>query len=194
MGFCPQLGGVGPCPAQCIWQGSGFAADQTNAMLAVVRADDESLVPPQAAGLALSVARPLPAETALLGFGGSPVGGGDKSSRFAFSAFPCGGGIITLWPLCLCRNNPARGLFRQKNGFLRVGALRRRTRCSLLHTALFRRSYMGVGSLPSAYASCCRNAGRPRVTAAYLPFLCRLGICPVRAEYPLGGYTRHPSP
>ena len=37
-----QLGGVGPCPAQCIWQGSGFAADQTNAMLAVVRADDES--------------------------------------------------------------------------------------------------------------------------------------------------------
>ena len=111
-----------------------------------------------------------------------------------FSAFLCGGGIITLRPLWLCRKNPARGLFRQKNGFLRVGALRRRTRCSLLHTALFRRSYMGVGSLPSAYASCCRNAGRPRVTAAYLPFLCRLGICPVRAEYPLGGYTRHPSP
>ena len=53
-------------------------------MLAVVRADDESLVPPQAAGLALSVARPLPAETASLRFGGSPVGGGDKNSRFAF--------------------------------------------------------------------------------------------------------------
>ena len=35
VGFCPQLRGVGPCPAQCIWQGSGFAADQTNAMLAV---------------------------------------------------------------------------------------------------------------------------------------------------------------
>ena len=35
VGFCPQLGGVVPCPAQCIWQGSGFAADQTNAMLAV---------------------------------------------------------------------------------------------------------------------------------------------------------------
>ena len=45
VGFCPQLGGVGPCPAQCIWQGNGFAADQTNAMLAVVRADDESFVP-----------------------------------------------------------------------------------------------------------------------------------------------------
>ena len=97
VGFCPQLGGVGPCPAQCIWQGSGFAADQTNAMLAVVRADDESLVPPQAAGLALSVARPLPTETASLGFGGSPVGGGDKNSRFAFfGRFYVGGGITTL--------------------------------------------------------------------------------------------------
>ena len=53
-------------------------------MLAVVRADDESLVPPQAAGLALSVACPLPTETAALGFGGSPAVGGDKNSRFAF--------------------------------------------------------------------------------------------------------------
>ena len=92
VGFCPQLGGVGPCPAQCVWQGSGFATDQTNAMLAVVRADDESLVPPQAAGLALSVARPLPTETASLGFGGSPVGGGDKNSRFAFFRHFCAGG------------------------------------------------------------------------------------------------------
>ena len=71
-----------------------------------------------------------------------------------FSAFLCGGGITTLGPLWLCRNNPVRGLFRQKNGFLRVGALHRRTRCSLLHTALFRRSCMGVVSLPSACASC----------------------------------------
>ena len=90
VGFCPQLGGVGPCPAQCIWQGSGFAADQTNAMLAVVRADDESLVPPQAAGLALSVARPLPTETASLGFGESPVGGGDKTPVLYFLHFCVG--------------------------------------------------------------------------------------------------------
>ena len=113
--------GVGPCPAQCVWQGSGFAADQTNAMLAVVRADDESLVPPQAAGLALSVARPLPTETASLGFGGSPVGGGDKNSRFAFSAFPCGGVSLTLRLLWLCRNNPARGLFQQKKRLSQSG-------------------------------------------------------------------------
>ena len=89
--------GAGLCLAQCIWQGSGFAADQTNAMLAVVRADDESLVPPQAAGLALSVARPLPTETASLGFGGSPAVGGDKTLPFCiFSAPLCGGGITTL--------------------------------------------------------------------------------------------------
>ena len=79
VGFCPQLGGVGPYPAQCIWQGSGFAADQTNAMLAVggtscislisvAAADENSLTP---------LHRLLPAETASLGFGGGPVGGGD---------------------------------------------------------------------------------------------------------------------
>ena len=102
-------------------------------MLAVVRADDDSLVPPQAAGLALSVARPLPTETASLGFGGSPAGGGDKTLPFCiFSALLCG----------------------------------------------------GVVSLPSACASCCRNAGRPRVTVAYLPFLCRHSARPVWAEYP----------
>ena len=89
-GFRPEFG-CGALPAQSVWQGSGFAADQTNAMLAVVRADDESLVPPQAAGLALSVARPLPTETASLGFGGSPVEGGDKNSRVMFFTFLCGG-------------------------------------------------------------------------------------------------------
>ena len=103
--------GVGPCPAQCIWQGSGFAADQTNAMLAVVRADDESLVPPQAAGLALSVARPLPAETALLGFGGSPVGGGDKSSRFAFFRHFCVGVVSLPSGRCGCVGRTPRGVY-----------------------------------------------------------------------------------
>ena len=152
-----QRGGVGPCPAQCIWQGSGFAADQTNAMLAVggtscislisvAAADENSLTP---------LHRLLPTETASLGFCGSPVGGGDKNSRVIFFTFLCGRGITTFWPLWLCQKNPAWGLFRQKNGFLRVGALRRRTRCSLLHTVLFRHLYAGgVVSLPSACASC----------------------------------------
>ena len=137
--------GVGPCPARRIWQGSGFAADQTNAMLAVVRADGESLVPPQAAGLALSVARPLPTETASLGFGGSPVGGGDKNSRVIFFTFLCGGYHLPS-SCCGCVGTTRRGVyFSRKNGFLRVGALRRRTRCSLLHTVLFRHFCVGGG-------------------------------------------------
>ena len=80
-----QLGGCGLLPAA--W-GCGAMPPPSPA---VARADDESLVPPQAAGLALSVARPLPTETASLGFGGSPVGGGDKNSRVIFFTFLCGG-------------------------------------------------------------------------------------------------------
>lgn len=104
-----QRGGVGPRPAQCIWQGSGFAADQTNAMLAVVRADDESLVPPQAAGLALSVARPLPTETTSLGFGGNPVGGGDKTPVLYFLHFCVGG--ITYPPVAVAVSEQPRAGF-----------------------------------------------------------------------------------
>ena len=147
MGFCPQLGGVGPCPAQCIWQGSGFAADQTNAMLAVggtscislisvAAADENSLTPPR---------RLLPTENASLGFGGSPAVGGDKTPVLYFLHF-CVGGVSLPSGRFVCVGTTPRGVyFRRKNGFLRVGALRRRTRCSLLHTALFRRSCMGGG-------------------------------------------------
>ena len=144
-------------------------------LISVAAADENSLTP---------LHRLLPAETASLGFGGSPVGGGDKNSRVIFFTFLCGGGYHLPSGCCGCVGTTRRGVyFGRKNGFLSVGALLRRTRCSLLHTALFRRSCMGVISLPSACVSCCRNAGRPRVTAAYSPFLCCLGICPVRAEH-----------
>ena len=79
-------------------------------MLAVVRADDESLVPPQAAGLALSVARPLPAETASLGFGGSPVGGGDKNSRFAFFSSSVWGVVSLPSGRYVCVGTTPRGV------------------------------------------------------------------------------------
>ncbi len=55
-----------------------------NATLVFVAANFASFVPPQAAGLAHSVAHPLPTETASLGFGGSPVGGGDKTPGLHF--------------------------------------------------------------------------------------------------------------
>ena len=74
---------------------------------------------------------------------GALLGAVIKLPVYIFSVLLCGGGITTLRLLWLCRNNPARGLFRQKNGFLRVGALRRRTRRSLLHTVLFWYLYAG---------------------------------------------------
>ena len=146
--------GVGPCPAQCIWQGSGFAADQTNAMLAVVRADDESLVPPQAAGLALSVARPLPTETASLGFGGSPVGGSDKNSRVMFFTFLCGGYHLPSGRF-VCVGTTRRGVY-----FGRKTAFSEWVLCADEHAVpsctqcFFGTSMRGVVSLPSACASC----------------------------------------
>ena len=150
MGFCPQLGGVGPCPAQCVWQGSGFAADQTNAMLAVGGTSCISLVSVAAAAAAdenslTPLHRLLPTETASLGFGGSPAGGGDKNSRVIFFTFLCGGYHLPSG-CCGCVGTTRRGVyFSRKNGFLRVGALRRRTRCSLLHTVLFRHFCVGGG-------------------------------------------------
>ena len=71
-----------------------------------------------------------------------------------FSAFLCGGGITTLWPLCLCRNNPARGLFQQKKRLSQSG-------CSAPTDTLFPPAHSafsallcgGVVSLPSACAS-----------------------------------------
>ena len=99
VGFCPKMGcGAMPRPVHLAGQRLRRRPDKCDAgrrppspAVAVARADDESLVPPQAAGLALSVARPLPTETASLGFGGSPVGGGDKNSHVIFFAFLCGG-------------------------------------------------------------------------------------------------------
>ena len=80
-------------------------------MLAVVRPDDESLIPPQAAGLALSVARPLPTETALLGFGGSPVGGGDKNSHFTFFRHFYVGEILLPSGRCGCVGTTPCGVY-----------------------------------------------------------------------------------
>ena len=119
MGFCPQLGGVGPCPAQCVWQGSGFAADQTNAMLAVggtsyislisvAAADENSLTP---------LHRLLPTETASLGFGGSPVGGGDKNSRVIFFTFLCGGYHLTSGCCGYVGTTPRGVYFGRKTAF-----------------------------------------------------------------------------
>ena len=91
-------------------------------LVSVAAADENSLTP---------LHRLLPTETASLGFGGSPVGGGDKNSHFTFFRhFYVGGGITTLGPLWLCRNNPVRGLFQQKKRLSQSG-------CSAPTNALF---------------------------------------------------------
>ena len=103
-------------------------------LVSVAAADENSLTP---------LHRLLPTETASLGFGGSPVGGGDKNSRVIFFTFLCGGYHLTSGCCGYVGTTPRGVYFGRKNGFLRVGALRRRTRCSLLHTVLFRRFYVG---------------------------------------------------
>ena len=106
-------------------------------LVSVAAADENSLTP---------LHRLLPTETASLGFGGNPVGGGDKNSHFTFFRHFYVGGVSLPSGRFVCVGTTRRGVyFSRKNGFLRVGALRRRTLCSLLHTVLFRRSCMGSG-------------------------------------------------
>ena len=156
MGFCPQLGGVGPCPAQCVWQGSGFAADQTNAMLAVggtscislvsvAAADENSLTP---------LHRLLPTETASLGFGGSPVGGGDKTLVLYFLHFCVG--CITYPPVAVAvSEQPGAGFISAEKTAFSEWVL-----CADGHAVpsctqcFFGTSMRGAVSLPSACASC----------------------------------------
>ncbi len=193
LGFRPEFG-CRALPARCIWQGSGFAADQTNAMLAVVRADDESLVPPQAAGLALSVARPLPTETASLGFGGSPVGGGDKNSRFAFFLHFCVWVVSLPSGCCGYVGTTWRGVyFSRKTAFSEWvlcadgRAVPSCTQC-FFGTSVWgwyhypRRALHAVETLDAR--------GSRWLIAVFMPPSTR----PVWAESPHGGYTRHPIP
>ena len=106
-------------------------------LVSVAAADENSLTP---------LHRLLPTETASLGFGGNPVGGGDKNSHFTFFRHFYVGGVSLPSGRFVCVGTTRRGVyFSRKNGFLRVGALRRRTLCSLLHPVLFRRSCMGSG-------------------------------------------------
>ena len=79
-------------------------------MLAVVRADDESLVPPQAAGLALSVARPLPTETASLGFGGALLGEVIKTPVLHFFGTSMWGVVSLPSGRCVCVGTTPRGV------------------------------------------------------------------------------------
>ena len=95
------------------------------------------------------------------------------SLRTALFCISVWGVSLTLRLLWLCRNNPARGCFSRKNGFLRVGALRRRTRCSLLHTVLFWHLYAwgGITTLGARFMPLKRwtPAGHGGVFTVFMP-------------------------
>ena len=69
-------------------------------LISVAAADENSLTP---------LHRLLPAETALLGFGGSPVGGGDKNSCFTFFQHFCVG-VSLPSGCCGCVGTTPRGV------------------------------------------------------------------------------------
>ena len=128
------------------------------------------------------------------GFRREPCWGGDKTPVLHFFGISVWGGIITLWPLWLCRNNPARGLFQQKKRLSQSG-------CSAPTDTLFPPAH-------SAFSAFLHGGGITTLGVRFMPLkrwtrrsyggvfavLCRPGARPVRAESPLVGYTRHPSP
>ena len=71
-------------------------------LVSVAAADENSLTP---------LHRLLPTETASLGFGGSPVGGGDKNSRFAFFRHFYVGVVSLPSGRCGCVGITPRGVY-----------------------------------------------------------------------------------
>ena len=71
-------------------------------LISVAAADENSLTP---------LHRLLPTETASLGFGGSPVGGGDKNSCFAFFRHFCVGVVSLPSGRCGCVGITRRGVY-----------------------------------------------------------------------------------
>ena len=160
-----QLGGCGLLPENGVWGhappsafGRAAASPQTRQMRCWLSAAQAayhsfpSLPPTKTRSLrctAFFPPKPLRWVSA-----GALLGEVIKLPFCIFSAFLCR--VVSLPSgRCGCVGiTPCGVYFSRKNGFLRVGALRRRTRCSLLHTVLFWRSCMGAVSLPSACASC----------------------------------------
>ena len=71
-------------------------------LVSVAAADENSLTP---------LHRRLPTEIASLGFGGSPVGGGDKNSHFTFFRCFCVGVVSLPSGRCGCVGTTPRGVY-----------------------------------------------------------------------------------
>ena len=99
MGFCPQLAVGG---TSCI------------SLISVAAADENSLTP---------LHRLLPTETASLGFGGSPVGGGDKTPVLYFLHFCVGWDHYPRRALHAVETLDAQGAWRRIRRFYAAAVL-----------------------------------------------------------------------
>ena len=171
VGFCPQLAVGG---TSCI------------SLVSVAAADENSLTP---------LHRLLPTETASLGFGGNPVGGGDKTPVLHFFGISVWGWYHYPPAAVAVSEQPRAGLFQQKKRLSQSGCSAPMDACcSLLHTVLFWHLYAWGGITTLGVRFMLLKRWTRRSYGGVFAVLCRPGARPVRAESPLVGYTRHPSP
>ena len=133
-------------------------------LISIAAADENSLTP---------LHRLLPAETASLGFGGSPVGGGDKNSHFTFFGTSVGG--ITYPPVAVAMSEQPRA------GFISAEKRLSQSGCSAptdelfppAHSALFWHLYAwgGITTLGVCFMLLKRwtPAGHGGVFAVFMP-------------------------
>lgn len=96
---------------------------------------------------------------------------------------------------CGCVGTTRRGVyFSRKNDFLRVGALRRRTRCSLLHTVLFRHFCVGGYHYPRRALHAVETLDAQELRRLICRFYAASEFALCGLNIPSGGHTRHPSP
>lgn len=144
-GFRPEFGcGASPRPVRLAGQRLRRRPDKCDAGC---RPSGRRIPRPAASGRTRSLCRSSSSHrNRFAGFRREPCWGGNKNSRFAFFRHFYVGEILLPSGRCGCVGTTRRGVyFSRKNGFLRVGALRRRTRCSLLNTVLFWHFCVGGG-------------------------------------------------
>ncbi len=116
-----------------------------------------------------------------------------KAPVFAFFSVPAWGGITTLRLLWLCRNNSAWVYFSRKTAsesgcFAPADAL-----FPPAHSALWAFLHGGWYHYPRRAIHAVETLDAHGSRRLILPFLCRPGIRPVWAEYPLGGTHATPA-
>lgn len=171
VGFCPQLAVGG---TSCI------------SLVSVAAADENSLTP---------LHRLLPTETASLGFGGNPVGGGDKTPVLHFFGISVWGWYHYPPAAVAVSEQPRAGFISAEKRLSQSGCSAPMDACcSLLHTVLFWHLYAWGGITTLGVRFMLLKRWTRRSYGGVFAVLCRPGARPVRAESPLVGYTRHPSP